>query len=800
MGIGSRIVPDIIRRRYALKFGIALLILGLSVGLIGFAATAGITNEVEDRVHEEQAAAAGQQAENLQLWHEQNEGFIEMVTGTDSVEDRDEESVEHRMNWWQEHLAADIFSMHYVDTESSDILASTHSELRGGSVDDLDTPNGSALIDNATVSVADVSKPYQTEDELGQEAAVVTYVQLVPDQDDRAIVYTAELDAYVNRLGAEEGTTTMVLDGDDEVMIDDIGYGEDYETLGEAYDPDSEIPTTARQGTGSERVTGDPAGALSHDAYEFDTDDHIASYAPVLGTDDEAMWVVVTHEPTDDAYGFVNQVDQYGMLATLFGVLLIGLVGAVLGRNTAVSIDRLTDKAGRMEEGDLEVEFETGRIDNIGRLYAGFASMRDALKVQIDEAEVARKEAEDERERIAEINAHLEEKADEYSSVMEAAAEGDLTARMSEESENEAMSEIAREFNDMLTDIEGTVDQLTRFATEVATASEEVTASSEEVRSASEKVTDSIQEISDGADRQDEALQSVNREMEGLSTTTEEIAASSNEVADIAERTATSGERGSDAAGEAIDAMEDIENDAESAVNEIRQLEEEVKQIDELITAITEIAKQTNMLALNANIEASRSGGGQDDEGFTVVAQEVKELSQDVKAAAEEVEKRLNAIRKQTVASAEEVEATSEQVEYASEQVAEAVDALEEIATYALETNDGVQEISAATEQQAASTQEVVAMVDEAAEISQRTTSESENVAAAAEEQTTALTEVSRSASDLSTQAAQLSEALDRFETDPDADAGTEVTFEQGTTEEADEESEEPLEQGEDDV
>ena len=132
------------------------------------------------------------------------------------------------------------------------------------------------------------------------------------------------------------------------------------------------------------------------------------------------------------------------------------------------------------------------------------------------------------------------------------------------------------------------------------------------------------------------------------------------------------------------------------------------------------------MLALNANIEASRSTSGEEDGGFGVVAQEVKELSQDAKDAAEEIEDRLEAIREQTRRSADEVEQTSEDVDEASAQVADAVDALEEIAEYAGETNTGVQEISAATQQQAASTQEVVAMVDEAATISEETTAESD--------------------------------------------------------------------------
>ncbi|WP_339102265.1 methyl-accepting chemotaxis protein [Haloterrigena salinisoli] len=768
-----RLVPTAIRRRYAVKFGIMLLILALGVGVVGMAATAGITGQVEDRVQNDQTSLASQEAQNLQMWNEQNEHTIGVIARSDVVANGEPAAVESRFLDWEEHLDADIHSISYVDTANDTVLASTDydgGETAASEIDGIESGTYEQVHRNDNVPW--VSDAHLVDRDLGNDSVVVmTYVQSVPGTDDEAIVYTADLEAYADRLGDESGVTTMVLDGDNEVMLDNAGYGEDHETLGTTYategDERNEIVQSARtESAGTHQLAGSSLD-LGTDAYGFEDEDYVVSSARVFGTD----WVVVTHEPESQAYGFVNTVGQWGGIATIAGVLMIGVIGVVLGRNTAVSIDRLTDKASKMEEGNLDVDLETKRIDNIGRLYEGFDSMRVALGEQIEEAESAREEAERERKRIAEINEQLEQTADEYSDVMEAAADGDLTARMDAETDNEAMAEIAADFNDMLEEIEATVADLNRFATDVATASEQVTASSEEVRSASQQVTESIQEISDGAEQQNQSLQSVNQEMSGLSTTTEEIAASSNEVADIAERTVDTGQDGQEAAQEAITAMDQIETEAEDAVSEIRRLEQEVQQIDELINTISEIARQTNMLALNANIEASRSAGGQDDEGFSVVAKEVKALSEDVAEAADEAEDRLEAIRERTERSADEVEGTSAQIEAAGEQVTEAVEALEEIAELAQETNVGVQEISAATEEQAASTQEVVAMVDDAATISEETTTEAENVAAAAEEQTTALTEVTQSASDLSGQAAELSEALDRFETGIDREA-----------------------------
>lgn len=57
--------------------------------------------------------------------------------------------------------------------------------------------------------------------------------------------------------------------------------------------------------------------------------------------------------------------------------------------------------------------------------------------------------------------------------------------------------------------------------------------------------------------------------------------------------------------------------------------------IDRLIKKIASVAEQTKLVALNASIEAARAGEA--GRGFSVVADEVKELSQQIKEATQEI-------------------------------------------------------------------------------------------------------------------------------------------------------------------
>lgn len=775
--VGSlrQLVPTSIREKYALKFGIVLLILGILVGSLGLVSTAALTGSVESTVLDDQRDDAVREAQAVDQWHKRNAQIVASAGDARIFDADNETAIDAYLDDFYRDLPRTKMDVMYVDTSTGEIQASVDTDSTN--LEDVAFPNSSSLDDNLSPHEVKHTDPYAMPDNSGlafdTRPVVSYYIGVGDENDDQALVVTFNLaQRSVGMISSTDSDTIVtILDEEGRIIGDDeyLGYEDSQEAVSfeKSYEDRLGLIEEAKKGPDAKKVDGSPPSVLQQKPYNFDPNGYVVGYHT---TDDG--WTVLVHTSQSEALGFVNTVNRFGIFVTVGVVLLIGLFGAVLGRNTAVSIDRLTRAVGEMERGNLNAEAETERIDNIGRLYDGFASMRDELKRKITEAEEARAEAEHERERVEQINVNLQRAAASYGEVMEAAADGDLTVRMDPRtSDNETMRAIAGDFNEMLTELEGTVERISRFARDVATASEEVTASSEEVKTASEQVSESIQEISNGAADQYGALRSVDVEMNNLSTTTEEIAATSNDVADVAEQTARTSREGHDTAGEAIEACRNLEAERDAVVEEFQQLRTEVGQIDELTERIAEIAEQTNMLALNANIEASRSASTTDDGGFAAVAAEVKELSQDVKDTTEEIGIRLERIQDQTERSTEEVRNTSREIERVQDLVVDTVSSLEEISEYAQETNNGIQSISTATEEQAESTQEVVAMMDEVATIAEETTAEAETVAASAEEQTSALTAVSKSADDLSQQAVTLSEALDRFETDTEVNA-----------------------------
>jgi len=539
VGVIRRIVPRAIRRSYAIKFAIVLLVLGVAVGAIGLLATDEVQAEVESIVHEDHGELAIQQAQNIENWNANNEESVEATARASAIESGETAAI-------QEYLETEISDrdqgglsqaqLHYINAETGEIEAST--KLDAGTGDPVDELEGEWFEDVGAIEETITTSVYQSGSIGGDEKRVAYVTDEGYLDDGYLLAYTVPIGDYNLRSG--DTGAAMIIDEDDTIIFSsptslrERTYDEDLGPITDARDRDG------RDGAGTNI---DAAGGILTESSSTLIDEgegYAIGTAPVHGTD----WVAAVHTSNDEAYGFVQDIQTYGIYATLGIVSLVVLVGAALGFNTSRAIDRLTGKAKQMEEGDLDVDLESPRIDSIGQLYAGFDTMRVSLKEQIQNAQEAREEAEQARAETEAINRHLEAKADEYRDVMQVCGEGDLTARMDANTENEAMEDIALEFNQMMGELEETTAHVKAFAGDVATASEQVTASSEEVRSASEQVTESVQEISDGAERQNQSLQAVNHEMSALSTTTEQIAASSNQVADIAERTAQTGKQG----------------------------------------------------------------------------------------------------------------------------------------------------------------------------------------------------------------------------------------------------------------
>ncbi|WP_424003475.1 methyl-accepting chemotaxis protein [Haloarcula salina] len=790
----ERSLPAGIRKRYAAKFGVLLLGVVLVLAVGGAAIHLETESLVEAQTEEQIRGVAESEASAISDWAATKQSTASFLA--DSVSDRSESaSAADHQRWLEQKLIglpSDVRSLHYVDAADGTVIASTNDDMNGASLNTVEEPwtdSSGAVVSSGPTGT---SQPYESGNE-----PVIAFIQSAGD--DKYMVLTASLESRSHGFTSPFATGDVKVVGSNGTIILDnrkASILDEYTTTGD--ETETAIDSALNGETGYAHVSARTG---------MDDGEYVMAYTPVTGT----AWALLYHVPANQAFALQSAVSENIALLVALAVGALFVVGVTIGRGTAKALSRVAETAEDIAAGNINSTLpETTRVDEMGQLYNSFESMQaylttaanqaDALadnrfddpaldesipgefgaaleemgediQTLITNVETARDEAEAAKEDAESMAASLEAKAAEFSDVMDRSAAGDLTQRMATDSDYDAMVDIAESFNEMIAELERTVNRIEGFAGTVDSSTEAISASAQEVRSASEQVSDSVQQIAEGADEQNRNIQQVSDEMTDLSATVEEITSSTDEVASKSQQAVNDGESGREYAEQAAAEIEALERKSTEAIEQVESLAEEMERIGEVTTLIDEIAEQTNMLALNANIEAARAGEAGD--GFAVVAREIKTLAEETQEATTDIESMIDEIRSRTDSTVTDMRDMGESVDTGKETVENATDALTSIVQQVNEANDGVQAISDATDEQAASMEEVVSMAEEVGSISEETSSEAENVAASAEEQTASITEVTEKIQSLSSQATDLKELVDQFETD-DTDDGSE--------------------------
>jgi methyl-accepting chemotaxis protein len=262
----------------------------------------------------------------------------------------------------------------------------------------------------------------------------------------------------------------------------------------------------------------------------------------------------------------------------------------------------------------------------------------------------------------------------EVVSTVQAAAEGDLTARVSATSDGElgqmaqALNRMMETFHDFMTQVQQATDEAASAARGIAAGGEQMSAGAGQQASSLAETTSSLEEMSASIGQNAEST----RKMESM---------------------ALKGARDAEESGRAVD-----------------ETVQAMKAIAEKVSIIEEIAYQTNLLALNAAIEAARAG--EHGRGFAVVASEVRKLAERAQSAAKEI----SGLTASSVSLAEHTGRALLQLVPAIKTTAELV---QEVAVASREQAAGVSQINRA-----------VSMVDE---VTQRNATSAEELASTAE-------------------------------------------------------------------
>ncbi len=269
------------------------------------------------------------------------------------------------------------------------------------------------------------------------------------------------------------------------------------------------------------------------------------------------------------------------------------------------------------------------------------------------------------------------------SQVLQALAEGDLTARM--EGDYQGV------FAQMRDDANRTMTQLTSLVGSIQRASRAINTASSEIVSGNN-------DLSRRTEQQAANLEETAASMEELTSTVKQNAEHAHQANQLAIGAAGVATRGGDVVGQVVGTM--------------REIEQASRRIAEIISVIDGIAFQTNILALNAAVEAARAG--EQGRGFAVVAAEVRSLAQRSATAAKEIKGLIeDSVSKVGNGSALASEAGKTMVEMVAS-VQRVTDIMAEISAASQEQASGIEQVNQTITQMDETTQQNAALVEEA--------------------------------------------------------------------------------------
>lgn len=342
-------------------------------------------------------------------------------------------------------------------------------------------------------------------------------------------------------------------------------------------------------------------------------------------------------------------------------------------------------------------------------------------------------------------------------------ASGDLTKDMDKKllENNNEFGEIAIAVDNMQESIRNIIGQVINKSNDVAESSESLTSASQEVAASAQEIACTIEDIANGATEQTRDTQDTAESIEDMGrliAEDEEYIKELNQSANLIEQEKEDGFK-------MLEVLTEKANQSTESTKEIYHIiisnNQSAEKINKASNMIQDIADQTNLLALNAAIEASRAGEA--GRGFSVVADEIRNLAEQSNRFASEIKEVINELKRESQDAVDTMETVQSVIIDQANGVKDTYGKFESIAQAIDSINIIIEKLNESSDVMMKNKNQVISLIQNLYTISEHNAAGIEETSAILQEQSINIEEIADSGSDLSSIAEELQSMISRF-------------------------------------